>query len=219
MEATGKTLRIMIVDDHEVMRRGLRAVIEAEPGWEVCCEAASGREVLELIEERQPDIAVLDISMPDLNGLEAARHLRRAAPQCEVLILTMHDSDLLLEEALACGVRGYVLKSDAGRELVAAVDALSKHKSFFSSGVAGTIASGYMTKKETSKAARPRLTTREREIIQMLAEGKSNKEVATALDITAKTAETHRTNILRKLDLHSVADLVRYAIRNKIIEP
>jgi DNA-binding NarL/FixJ family response regulator len=210
----------MIVDDHEVMRRGLRAVIEAEEGWEVCCEAASGREAIGLAEKSRPDVVVLDISMPDLNGLETALHLRRTVPKSVVLLLTMHDSDVLLQKALEAGVRGYVLKSDAERELVAAIDALSREKSFFSSGVAGAIASGYLRNHEKGESPVPaRLTAREREIVQMVAEGKSNKEVATTLGIAVKTAEAHRTNILRKLDLHTVAELVRYAIRNKFIEP
>jgi DNA-binding NarL/FixJ family response regulator len=214
-----KPLRIMIVDDHEVMRRGLRAVIEGEPGWTVCAEAAGGREALALAKKENPDVVILDISMPGLNGLEAARRLRATVPRSELLVLTMHDSDVLLRQAVESGVRGFVLKSDAGRELVAAIHALRDDKPFFSSSVAGRLASGYLRNGQSDASPQSRLTARETEIVQLLAEGKSNKEVAVALDITVKTAETHRTNILRKLELHSLADLVRYAVRNKIIEP
>jgi DNA-binding NarL/FixJ family response regulator len=157
--------------------------------------------------------------MPGLNGLEAARRLRATVPRSELLVLTMHDSDVLLRQAVESGVRGFVLKSDAGRELVAAIHALRDDKPFFSSSVAGRLASGYLRNGQSDASPQSRLTARETEIVQLLAEGKSNKEVAVALDITVKTAETHRTNILRKLELHSLADLVRYAVRNKIIEP
>jgi DNA-binding NarL/FixJ family response regulator len=194
-------------------------VIEGEPGWTVCAEAAGGREALALAKKENPDVVILDISMPGLNGLEAARRLRATVPRSELLVLTMHDSDVLLRQAVESGVRGFVLKSDAGRELVAAIHALRDDKPFFSSSVAGRLASGYLRNGQSDASPQSRLTARETEIVQLLAEGKSNKEVAVALDITVKTAETHRTNILRKLELHSLADLVRYAVRNKIIEP
>lgn len=168
-----------------------------------------------------PDVAILDVSMPELNGFEATRHIRKALPQCEVLILTMHDSEQVLREALAAGARGYVLKSDAGRNLVAAVDALCQHKPFLTPAAADMVLADYLSHDDA--AARPevphlRLTAREREVVQLLAEGKSTKGVARALGISVKTADTHRTNVMRKLDIHSQSELVRYAIRNNLIQ-
>jgi len=210
----------LVADDHEVVRRGIRSLLEAEAGWEVCGEAVTGREAIEKATQLIPDVTILDIGMPELNGLDATRHIRKAVPETEVLILTMHESEQVVREVLDAGARGYVLKSDAGRDLVTAVDAVRKHKPFFTSRVAEMVLSGYLTGSTDPPPRRPsRLTGREREIVQLLAEGKSNKEVATALGISVKTAETHRTNILRKLDLHSISEVVRYAIRNKIIEP
>jgi len=219
--AGGKPIRIVIADDHDVVREGLRALLASEAAWQVCGEAVTGRDAVAKVREKKPDVVILDVSMPELNGIEAARQIRRLSPASEVLILTMHDSDQLLSEALDIGVRGYVLKSDAGRELVAAVGALARHRPFFSSGVAEALLGTYRGGARGAHAdtPQPRLTPRERQIVQLLAEGKSNKEVASALDITVKTAETHRSNVFRKLEIHSVAELVRYAIRNKIIEP
>lgn len=216
-----KTVRILVADDHEVVRRGVRALLEGEPGWEVCDEAVTGREVVEKAKRLTPDIVILDIGMPELNGLDAARQIRKLVPSSEVLILTMHESEQTVREVLAAGARGYVLKSDAGRDLVAAVNALRRHKPFFASSVAGVVLDGYLKNADGTAAAKAAglLTAREREIVQLLAEGKSNKEVAVTLGISVKTAETHRTNIMRKLDLHSLSELVRYAIRNRIIEP
>ena len=217
-----KSVRIFVADDHEVVRRGVRALLEAQAGWEVCGEAANGREAVEKVRQLAPDVAILDIGMPELNGLEAARHIRRMALQCEILILTLHESEQVVREVLAAGARGYVLKSDAARDLVNAVEALHKHRSFFTSTVSDLLVDGYLktgVSEVPALSSHHRLTAREREIVQLLAEGKSNKEVANALGITVKTAETHRTNIMRKLDLHSVSELVRYAIRNQMIEP
>lgn len=218
----GATVRIMLADDHEVVRQGLRALVTSQPGWMVCCEAATGREAVRKAEQGRPDIVILDVSMPGLNGLDAARRIRQLSPSSRVLILTMHQSDELLREALAIGVSGYVLKSDAGRELVAAVAALTEGKRFVSSGAAGALVDTYLHGTPQARAdepARSRLTSREREIVQLLAEGQTNKDVARALDIAVKTVETHRTNIFQKLEIHSIADLVRYAVRNRIIEP
>ncbi len=215
-------VRILVADDHEVVRRGLRALLEAQPGWQVCAEAADGRETVEKAKELKPDVVILDISMPTLNGLEATRHIAKEVPQSRVLILTMHESEQVIREVLDAGARGYLLKSDAGRDLVAAVDALRRHRTFFTSRVAEMVLDGYLRKDSAFAEARParsRLTPRQREVVQLLAEGKSTKEVAMALGMSIKTAETHRTNIMRKLDLHSVTDLVRYAIRNNIIQP
>ena len=215
-------LRILVADDHEVVRRGVRALLQAQPGWEICDEAVDGREAVAKATRLCPDVVILDIGMPEMNGLEAARQIRKVVPQCEVLILTLHESEQVVREVLAAGARGYVLKSDAGRDLVAAVDALSKRKPFFTGNVSDLLLHDHLRAGATTEVVGTvgsRLSAREREIVQLLAEGKSNKEVATALGISTKTAETHRTNVMRKLDLHSVTELVRYAIRNKIIEP
>jgi DNA-binding NarL/FixJ family response regulator len=217
-----KPVRILIADDHDVVREGLRALLGSNPDWLVCGEAVTGREAIDLVRAQQPDIVVLDVSMPDLNGIEAARQIRRIAPRTEVLILTMHDSERLFGEALDIGVCGYVLKADAGRELVAAVAALARHRPFFSSGVTKTLVDGYRGQVRAASGATPsavRLTARERQVIQLIAEGKSNKEVATVLAIAVKTVAAHRANVFQKLDIHSVAQLVRYAVRNNIVEP
>lgn len=215
-------IRILVADDHEVVRRGVRSLLEAQPGWQVCSEAVTGWEAVRTARRLTPDIAILDIGMPELSGLEAARHIRKDTPRCEVLILTMHESEQVVREVLAAGARGYVLKSDAARDLVTAVRALLEHKPFFTSTVADLLLDEYLkagAATGTTSLSRGRLTAREREIVQLLAEGKSNKEVAAILGVSVKTAETHRTNIMRKLELHSMSELVRYAIRNKIIEP
>jgi len=214
-------VRLLLADDHEIVRRGLRAVLEAEPGWEVIAEAADGRHALEKTKELNPDIAILDISMPSLNGLEAARQIVTSGSQTKVLILTVHESDPLIKQVLEAGARGYLLKSDAGRDLVAAVDALRRNKTFFTPKVAQIVLEGYLdknTKDGASNGSGFRLTGRQREIVELLAEGKSSKEVACALGLSVKTAETHRANIMRRLDCHSVTALVRYAIRNHIID-
>ena len=216
-------VRILVADDHEIVRQGLRALLEAQPGWQVVAEAIDGREALDKAKRLRPDVVVLDVSMPNLNGLEATRQIRKALPETEVLILTMHDSEQLVREVLEAGARGYVLKSDAGRELVTAVESVRQSKPYFTSRVSEIVLDGYLHAGERSDAFNAprtvRLSPREREIVQLLAEGKSNKEVAVALHISVKTAETHRTNLMRKLDLHSISELVRYAIRNKMVEP
>lgn len=215
-------VRILVADDHEVVRQGVRTLLEAQPGWEVCGEAADGREAVEMTKRLKPDVVILDITMPNLNGLEATRQILKADPKARVLILSMHESDQVVREVLDAGARGYVLKSDAGRNLVAAVEALRLHNTFFTSKVAEMVMSGYRKAAPPTSGETPppeRLTPREREVVQLLAEGKSSKEVAVALDLSVKTAETHRANIMRKLEIHSVSDLVRYAVRNKIIEP
>ena len=215
-------LQILIVDDHEVVRRGLRILIEPHPGWEVCGEAKDGREAVGKAKKLEPDVVVMDIGMPELNGLEATRQILKAARRTEVLILTAHESEQLVREVLGAGAHGYVLKSAAGRDLVSAIEALSKHEAFFTSSVARIVLNSYRKKgspEESSEEPPPLLSPREREIIQLLAEGKSNNEVAEALYISAKTVETHRAHIMEKLNLHSMAELVHYAIRNQIVEP
>ena len=212
-------LRILVADDHDVIKRGLRALLESKVGWTVVAQASNGREAVEQAKMHRPDVAVLDISMPELSGLEAARRIRKVTPQTEVLFLTVHNSAQMLQEALDAGGRGYVLKSDVGNDLLVAVEAALKHKTFISQGVAGAGVSYSTTSREVREVGAHRLTSREREVLQILAEGRSTKEVATLLNIAVKTAETHRTNIMRKLDLHSVSELVLYAIRNQVVEP
>jgi len=216
-----EALRLLIADDHEIVRKGLRSLLESQPGWQVTAEASDGREAVEKAKELKPDITVLDIGMPALNGLEAARQMIKNDARAKILILTMHESDPLIREVLDAGARGYVLKSDAGRDLVTAVNAVRSNKTFFTAKVAQIVLDGYLDKKPKKQepdAAHSRLTPRQREIVQLLAEGKSSKEVAVALGLSVKTAETHRANIMRRLDCHSVSELVRYAVRNNIIE-
>jgi DNA-binding NarL/FixJ family response regulator len=213
-------LRIVVVDDHAVVRRGVRALIESRAGWEVVAEAATGREALDAVKRLHPEIVVMDLILPELNGLEATRQIVRESPHTEVLVLTMHHSEELARQVLKAGARGYVLKSDADQNLIAAIDALRQHKPFFTSGVTEFMLDGFL--RDASKpeeASKEVITPREREIIQLLAEGHSNKEAATRLGISVKTIEAHRANIMRKLRLRSVSDLVRYAIRNKIAQP
>lgn len=214
--------RILLADDHEVVRAGLRALLEEQNGWEVVAEAVDGREAVDKAGKLKPDVVVIDIAMPSLNGLEAVRQIVKAVPNTKVLVLTMYDSDPLIQQVLQAGARGYLLKSDAGRDLVSAIDALRRNKTFFTPKVSQMVLEGYLDKspKEREVEGEPeslRLTSRQREIVQLLAEGKSSKEVAAVLGLSVKTAETHRANIMRKLDCHSVTELVRYAIRNHII--
>jgi DNA-binding NarL/FixJ family response regulator len=218
-------LRILIADDHEVARRGIRALLESHPGWEVCAEAKDGRESVELASTMKPDLILLDIGMPNLNGLEAARQILAALPEVAILILTMQDSDQVVREVLRAGARGFLLKSDAGHDLVAAVEALQLQRTFFTTRVSQMVLEGFLDRdNRRDQSVRNHhsdadvLTAREREVIQLLAEGKTSKEVAVTLKLSVKTAETHRTNLMRKLGLHSVADLTRYAVRNGIVQ-
>jgi len=215
------SLRILVADDHDIIRRGLKSLLTAKPGWEVCAEAKNGREAVSLAEEHKPDVVVMDVSMPELNGLEAVRRIRKSLPKTEVVVLTLHFSDQLVHDIVEAGAKGYTLKSDADRDLVAAVEALSVRRTFFTPKAGEMVLNGFK-KRDVAPTGeqefRNRLTTREREIVQLLAEGKSSKEVAVALGISVKTAETHRANVMRKLELHSVSELVRYALKNLIIE-
>src|SRR3984885_8982105 len=186
--------RILIADDHEVARRGIHALLESHPGWEVCAEAGDGREAVELAASSKPDLILLDIGMPNLNGLEAARQILAVSPDVPILILTMHDSDNVVREVLRAGARGFLLKSDAGRDLVAAVEALQLQRTFFTTKVSQMVLNGYLDRENPDERAGEDfddvLTTREREVIQLLAEGKTSKEVAIALNLSVKTAET-----------------------------
>ena len=211
-------LRIIVVDDHAVVRRGVRALLESQPGWEVAGEAVTGREAVDLAKRLCPDIVVMDLSLPELNGLDAARQILKDSPRTEVLVLTMHHSEELVRNVLQAGARGYVLKSDADASLIAAVESLRVHKPFLTSTVTEFVLDDYVHRAEEDVVNAGTVTPREREIIQLLAEGKSNKETASALSVSVKTVEAHRANIMRKLRLRSVSDLVRYAIRNKIVQ-
>lgn len=214
-------LRILVADDHEIVRRGLVSLIKSRPDWEICAEADNGRQAVEKANQSKPDIAILDIGMPVLNGLEATRQILRKHPAVRILILTITDTHQAVQTVLDAGARGFLLKSDAARDLVTAVEALAHNKTFFTARVADLVLSGYLNK--TPRSARgdlslPGLTSREREVVQLLAEGKSTKEVACHLNLSVKTAETHRSNIMRKLGLHSVSELVLYAVRNSIVQ-
>ena len=211
-------LRILVADDHQVVRTGLRTLLESKAGWQVCAEAANGREAVEKASELQPDVAVLDIGMPLLNGVEATRQIRKVSPGTEILILTMHDSEHMIQGVLDAGAHGYILKDDADRNLLAAVESLRRHKPYLSSRVSVAASAAQPSADRRERTGR-RLTPREREIVQLLAEGKSNKEIASFLNISVKTAETHRANIMLKMNFHSVTELVRYAVKNKIIQP
>ena len=216
--------RILIADDHEVARRGIRSLLESHPGWEVCAEAKDGRDAVEMAASTRPDLILLDIGMPNLNGLEAARQILATSPNVAILILTMHDSDNVVREVLRAGARGFLLKSDAGRDLVAAVESLQRQRTFFTTRVSQMVLDGFLSREsaqthhEYTSDSSEVLTAREREVIQLLAEGRTSKEVAVTLNLSVKTAETHRTNLMRKLGLHSVADLTRYAVRNGIVQ-
>ena len=212
--------RILIVDDHAVVRRGVRALLEGQPGWEVCGEATTGHEALERVAELKPDLVVLDVSLPGLNGLEATPQILKISPDTEVLVLTMHHSEELARQVLRSGAKGYVLKSDADQSLVAAIESVRAHKPFVTEAVTEFALDSFL-RGDTGEMEAPKVPTtpREREIIQLVAESRSSKEVAATLGISVKTVESHRTNIMRKLRLRSVSDLVRYAIRNGIVEP
>jgi len=215
-------LRILIADDHEVVRHGLCRLLQAHEGWQICGEAKDGREAVQMAKDLKPDVVILDVGMPNLNGLAATRQLMQHDANLKVIVLTITDTDQVIREALDAGARGFVLKSDAARDLVSAVEALQRNRMFFTSRVNDMVLAGFLDKGhgpfkgETSKL--PKLTPRESEVIQLLAEGKSSKEVACILNLSTKTAETHRSNIMRKLDFHSIRDLVVYAVKNNIIQ-
>jgi DNA-binding NarL/FixJ family response regulator len=223
-ETEGKVnalLEILVADDHDLMRRGLRSVIESQPGWQVCGEAHTGAEAVQLARQLKPHIAILDIAMPEMNGLEAAKQIREASNKTEILVLSMHYSDQLIRDIVEAGIRGYVVKSDSDRDLVVAVRALANHKPFFTPHATELMLNSVRDPHsmiESTGSIRERLTPREREIVQLIAQGRNSKDVAEQLGISVKTAETHRANIMRKLQVHTVSELVRYALRNKIIE-
>jgi DNA-binding NarL/FixJ family response regulator len=208
-------IRIMIADDHDVVRSGLRQILEDQPNWEVVAEASDGKDAILKAIQAKPDVAVLDYSLPLVNGLEVTRQIRARLPRTEVLIFTMHDNETLIQELLKAGARGYLLKSDARRHLIGAIESLALHRPFFTAKVSEALLDSYLTKPSREGSS---LTNRERSVVQLIAEGHTNKQIAHILEISLKTVETHRASVMRKLNLSSSAGLVRYAIRNKIVE-
>jgi DNA-binding NarL/FixJ family response regulator len=214
-----KKLRILIADDHGLVRRGARGLLQSRRGWRVVGEAANGREAVQKAIELKPDVAVVDIGMPELDGVEATRQIREAVPDTKVLVLTMHESDQMVRRALDAGACGYLLKSDLTDSLAKAVKAVSEGKRFLTPKVSEIVLEGFLktrSQHQQGDRAGARPTPREIEIIRLLAEGKANKEIAALLGITVRTVETHRAKIMLKLGLHSLADLIHYAIRNEI---
>jgi DNA-binding NarL/FixJ family response regulator len=218
MKTLPKKLRILVADDHEVVREGVRRLIENERGWEICGEAGNGREAVALAEKLKPDVVVMDLAMPDLNGLEAARQIKRIRPKTEVLIFAGEQNEKMIHDVFAAGVRSYIVKTDVVLHLVAAIRALSEHKHYFTTRISEVVFARYFSGDTgAGKDKTEGITPREREIVQLLAEGKSNKEAGTVLGISIKTVETHRASTMRKLKLDSFAALVRYAVRNRIV--
>jgi DNA-binding NarL/FixJ family response regulator len=215
-----RSFRILVVDDHEVVRLGIRAIVEGHVGWEVCDEAGDGREGVDKAAQIKPDLVILDLNMPRLNGLGAARQILRNESGPQILVLADSYSERAMREALEVGVRGVLLKSDPGSDLLAAIEALQAGRTFFTSGLADLLLDGYLNggyERSNESPSAPGLTIREREVVQLLAEGSSTKEVAKVLGLSVKTAETHRSNVMRKLRLHSLSELVLYAVRNGIV--
>jgi len=213
-------IRILIADDHEVIRRGLRDTLEEHPDWQVCGEATTGRQAVDLALKTVPNIVLLDLMMPEMNGLEATRAIKKALPKTEVLIFTVHETDELVRDVLSAGARGYLLKTDPIRNVTAAITSLLEHKPYFTWRVSKKMLDTYLAGHAGGEGELGinSLTAREREVIQLLAEGRSNKAVSSLLGISVKTVETHRAAIMKKLGISSVAELVRYAVRNKVIE-
>jgi DNA-binding NarL/FixJ family response regulator len=210
-------VRILLANDHAVVRRGLRVLFEACKDFEVCAEASNGREAVELAIHHKPDVAVLDIWLPVVNGIEATRQIRKEAPGTEVMIFTSHDTESEIREVLNAGARGYVLKSEADEQIVRAIESLARHHAFFSDHVSETLLHKFV--EHAASGNNSLLTVREREVVQLIAEGNSNKKIAHLLSRSVKTVETHRSASMRKLDVHTTADLVRYAVRNGLVLP
>ncbi len=208
-------IRVVLADDHILVRQGLKSLLERE-GFQVVAEASDGQEVLRHVKSLQPDIAVIDITMPILNGLNAARELAHSFPKTKTILLTQHDEDQYVSEALEAGVKGYVLKSQAASDLLQAIQQVSRGHVYLSPGVSRALMEAYRAK---SGKSRDRLTLRERQVLQLIAEGKSTKDIASLLGISVKTAESHRTRLMQKLDIHETASLVRYAVRHGIVQP
>jgi DNA-binding NarL/FixJ family response regulator len=208
--------RVMLVDDHTVVRRGIRSLIESVPGWIVCAEASDGHEAVRIAADAKPDVIVMDISMPKIGGVDATLQLRKLLPGVEVLILTMHESDQMVGQALRAGARGYLIKSESEEKLMEALEALARHQAYFSPSVSETLLMGYLN-AEPQKDAK-QLTPRERQIVKLVAEGKTNKRIAIILNVSVKTVETHRSSAMHKIGAKSSADLTLYAARNDLVE-
>lgn len=212
-------IRILLADDHGIVRRGLRYLLERSPGMQVIGEAADGREAVRISEEMSPDVVIMDIAMPNLNGIEATAQIVRKNPKTGVIILSMHSDEAYLVRALSAGARGYLLKDSAEADLIRAVEAVSQSRPFFSPAISRTLLEDYVRRlqQENLQDSYDLLTDREKEVLQMLAEGKSNKEAAALLNLSPYTVETHRANLMQKLGLHNTAEIVLYAVRKKII--
>jgi DNA-binding NarL/FixJ family response regulator len=210
---TKETIRILLADDHTLMRRGLRALLADEPDMDVVAEAQTGREAVKLAAEHRPEIVIMDIAMPDLNGIEAARKILQDSPGVKVMALSMHPEGRIVSEMLRTGASGYIVKNCALEELVQAVRAVHAGKTYLSPDIAGTVVEGFIHQGQTDATRGPALTPREREVLQMVAEGRSSKQIAHTLEVTTRTVEAHRRSIMTKLDLRSVAELTKYAIR------
>jgi two-component system, NarL family, response regulator NreC len=208
-------IRVVLADDHVLVRQGLKSLLERE-GFQVVAEASDGQEAVRYVQTLKPDIAVLDITMPILNGLDAARQMSLSSPKAKAILLTQHDDEQYLSEALDAGVRGYVLKSQVASDLIQAIRQVSRGEVYLSPGVSSAVMGAYRSK---SQKPRDPLTTRERQVLQLIAEGKSTKDVASVLGISVKTAESHRTRLMQKLDIHETASLVLYAVRRGIVQP
>ena len=214
-----KAIRILLADDHNIMRRGLRLLLERQAGFEVVAEAADGREAAERAEATRPDVVVLDIAMPNMSGIEAAQRIRAVLPQAAIVILSMHSDEGYVLRALKAGAKGYLLKDSAESDLIEAIKAVSEGKAFFSPEISKILVEDYVRdmRKRGAEDSYELLTAREREILYLLAEGKSNKDIATLLDLSLYTVETHRRNLQDKLNLHSLAELILYAVRKGVI--
>jgi DNA-binding NarL/FixJ family response regulator len=219
MTATPTRVRILIADDHALIREGTRVLIDREPGWEVCGQASTGREAVAQAIELKPDVVILDMTMPELSGLDAAIQILRKLPGTEVVILSAYGSEEVIRNSFEAGVKSFILKTEAEECLVEAVKSLARHERFLTPRVSQILFSHLIDRPKGTQEISEPLTAREREVVQLLAEGKANKEVAEALKISVRTAENHRASVLRKLNLDSVVDLVRYAIRNQMIDP
>ena len=214
-----QSLRVLLVDDHDLVRQGLRSMLEAQGGWMICGEATTGREAIELSEQLRPDIAIVDIHMPGMDGLEATRQMLACNPQIEILILTLDENEAVMQAAAAAGARGIVLKSDAANELVAAMTALARHEPFYATKASSILVQSMARPLGATPVDHAGLTKREREVVILVAQGHSSKGVGDVLHISAKTVESHRRNVMRKLGLKSTAELVRYAVRDGLIQP
>jgi DNA-binding NarL/FixJ family response regulator len=212
-------LRVLLADDHAIVRRGLRSLLETEPGLSIVGEAADGLEALRLCEETHPDVLIVDIAMPRLNGIDVAARAQKLEPPPRTLILSMHSDESYIIRALAAGARGYLLKESTDEDLLPAIRAVAAGRPFFSAAVASVLMEDYMRQLKTRGLTDSHhlLTDREKEVLQLLAEGRSNKEVATLLDLSVSTVETHRANLMQKLNLHNTAEIVLYAVRKGII--